>query len=67
MMTGKTAQRVTDVAISVAALSAAYVIFRVPRLRRLAVGLAVSALTGGLPAWLTREARHAWMQSRREI
>jgi hypothetical protein len=64
-MTSKTAERVANVALGAAALGAAYVIARTPPLRRLAVGLALSALTGALPAWLTREAQHAWLQSRR--
>ena len=64
-MTAKTAQTVANVALGAAALGAAYVIVRTPPLRRLAVGLALSALTGALPAWLTREAQHAWVQSGR--
>ena len=64
-MTPKTAEKVANVAIAAAALGAAYVIVRTPSLRRLAIGLALSAFTGGIPAWLTREAQHAWMQSRR--
>lgn len=64
-MTSKTAERVANVALGAAALGAAYVIARTPPLRRLAIGLAFSALTGALPAWLTREAQQAWLQSRR--
>jgi hypothetical protein len=67
-MTEQTAQKVANVALSAAALGATFVIARTPRLRRLAIGLAMTALTSGIPAWLAREARHAWAQSgRREI
>ena len=64
-MTAKTARTVANVVLGASALGAAYVIVRTPPLRRLAVGLAVSALTGAIPVWLTREAQHAWVQSRR--
>ena len=52
-MTERTAEKIANVALGAAAL------------RRMAIGLAVTALTGALPAWLTREAQHAWVQSRR--
>jgi hypothetical protein len=64
-MRAKTAQTVANVALGAAALGAAIVVARTPPLRRLAVGLALSALTGGIPTWLTREAQQAWAQSRR--
>lgn len=64
-MTARTAQKVANVAIGAAALGAAYVIVRTPPLRRLAMGLALSALTGAIPAWLTREAQRAWAESGR--
>lgn len=54
-MTEKTAQRIADVALGAAALGAAYYIIRTPPLRRLAMGLAMTALTGALPALVTRE------------
>jgi hypothetical protein len=67
-MTEKTAQRIADLALGAAAVGAAYLILRTPRLRRMAVGLAMTTLTGAVPAWLAREAQHAWIQSgRREI
>jgi hypothetical protein len=53
------------VALGAAALGAAYFIVRTPRLRRMAIGLAMTALTGGIPTWLAREAQHAWVQSAR--
>jgi hypothetical protein len=64
-MTEETAKRVANVALGVAAVGAAYVIVRTPPLRRMALGLAMTALTGALPAWLAREAQHAWMVSGR--
>ena len=64
-MTEDTAKKVANVALGVAAVGAAYVIVRTPPLRRMALGLAMTALTGALPAWLAREAQHAWMVSGR--
>jgi hypothetical protein len=64
-MTEKTAQRIADVALGAAALGAAYYIIRTPPLRRLAIGLAMTALTGAIPALLTREVQQAWIQSGR--
>lgn len=64
-MTEQTAQKIANVAIGAAALGATYLILRTPVLRRLAVGLAVTGLTGALPAWFSRELQHAWMASRR--
>lgn len=67
-MTEQTAQKIANVALGAVALGAAYVIARTPRLRRMALGLAMTSLTGAIPAWLAREAQHAWAQSgRREI
>lgn len=64
-MTEQTAQKVANVALGAAALGATYIIARTPRLRRMAIGLAMTALTSALPAWLAREARHAWAESGR--
>jgi hypothetical protein len=67
-MTGQTATKIANVALGAAALGAAYLIVRTPPLRRMAIGLAMTALTGAIPTWLAREAQHAWVQSaRREI
>lgn len=67
-MTEQTAQKVANVALGAAALGAAYLVARTPRLRRMAIGLAMTALTGTIPTWLAREAQHAWAASgRREI
>jgi hypothetical protein len=64
-MTEKTAQRIADVALGAVALGAAYYIIRTPPLRRFAVGLAMTALTGAIPAMLTRELQQAWIESGR--
>jgi hypothetical protein len=64
-MTEKTARTIANVAISAAAVAAAYYIARTPPLRKMAVGLAVTALTGAVPAWLSRELQHAWLESGR--
>lgn len=64
-MTEATAKKVANVALGVAAVGAAFVIVRTPPLRRMALGLAMTALTGALPAWLAREAQHAWTVSGR--
>jgi len=64
-MTEKTAQRIANITLGAAAVGAAYYIVKTPPLRRMAVGLAVAALTSGVPAWLTRELQHAWVASGR--
>lgn len=64
-MNQATARKVANVALGVAALGAAYVVIRVPPLRRMAIGFAVTALTGAIPAWLTKEAQQAWAESGR--
>ena len=64
-MTEKTAQTVANIALGAAAVGAAYVILRTPPLRRWAVGLAVTALTGAIPAWIGREVQAAWADSGR--
>jgi hypothetical protein len=64
-MTERTARTVANVVIGAAAVGAAYIVVRTPSLRRLAIGLAMTGLTRGLPAWVTREAQHAWSQSAR--
>lgn len=67
-MTEQTAQKVANVALGAVALGATFLVARTPGLRRMAIGLAMTALTSAIPAWLAREARHAWAQSgRREI
>jgi hypothetical protein len=64
-MTEQTAQKIANVALGAAAVGAVYLIAKRPPLRRFAVGLAITAVTGALPAWLSRELQHAWMESGR--
>jgi hypothetical protein len=59
----ETARTVATVVVGAAALGAAVVILRTPALRRLAFGLARTAIVTGVPAWLTREVTQAWQAS----
>lgn len=59
------ARILADVIVGAAALGAAVVILRTPALRRLAFGLARTALTVTIPAWLSREVQQAWTESAR--
>jgi hypothetical protein len=61
----ETAQTVATVVMAAAAIGAAVVILRIPTLRRLAFGLARTAITAGIPAWISREVKHAWEESER--
>ncbi len=54
------ARTVANIVVGAAALGAAVVILRTPALRRLAFGLARTALTVTIPAWLSREVQEAW-------
>lgn len=58
-----TARTVANVLMGAAALGAAVVILRTPSLRRLAFGLARTAVVSGIPAWLAREVTRAWDES----
>jgi hypothetical protein len=60
-----TARTVANIVIGAAAIGAAVVVLRVPALRRLALGLARTAITGGIPAWVANEVRTAWAESGR--
>jgi len=62
-MKEETARAVANGVIAVAAIGAAVIILRTPSLRRLALGLARTAIITGIPAWLTREVRQAWEDS----
>lgn len=64
-MKEQTARTIANVVVGGAALGAAVVIYRTPVLRRLALGLARTAVTVGIPAWLSREVSHAWTSSTR--
>ena len=62
-MTENTARTVANVVIGTAAITAAVIILRTPSLRRLAFGLARTAIITGIPAWLSREVHQAWTVS----
>ena len=62
-MTDTTARRLADGILVAAVVSAAYVVATRPRLRRMATGLALTALTSTLPAWLSAEIGRAWAES----
>ena len=63
-MTQTSAEKVANVVIGVAAVGAAYYVLKTPRLRRMAWQMSVAALTGTLPAWITREIRESWEAAR---
>jgi hypothetical protein len=65
-MTEESANRLANVVLGAAAVGIAYAIWRLPGLRRLAVGLAATAVTSAAPAWLHREVRDAWAASGRD-
>lgn len=56
---------VANVMMGAAALGAAVIILRSPTLRRLAFGLARTALTVTIPAWLSREVQESWAETAR--
>jgi hypothetical protein len=58
-------RRLANTILGVAAVAAAVAIARTPRLRRIAVTLATTALTTTLPGLLLREIRLAWEESGR--
>jgi hypothetical protein len=62
-MTQANAEKVANVLIGAAVVGAAYYVLRTPPLRRLAWRLAVAAVTGTVPAWLTQEIRNGWEAS----
>jgi hypothetical protein len=63
-MTDTTARRLADGILAAAVLGAAYVVATRPRLRRMATGLAITALTSTLPGWLSAEIGRAWAESK---
>jgi hypothetical protein len=65
-MTEESARKVANVILGAAALGAAYVVVRNPPLRRLAWRLAMTALTGTVPAWIGKEVHEAWIESGRD-
>jgi hypothetical protein len=62
-MTEQTAEKLATVILAAAVGGAAVIVLRTPALRRLAWGLAVTAFTRSLPAWVAGEVRHAWAHS----
>ena len=60
-----TARTVANIVLAAAAVGAAVVVLRVPALRKMAVGLAATALTTQIPAWLRQEVSEAWTNSGR--
>lgn len=54
------ARLVANVIVGTAALGAAVIVLRTPSLRRLAFGLARTALTVTLPVWLSQQVQQAW-------
>jgi hypothetical protein len=62
-MTEKTATLIANVVLGAAAIGAAYAVITTPRLRRFAVGLAITGLSSTLPVWFGRELQQAWMDS----
>lgn len=64
-MKEETARTVANIALGAAAIGAAVVVLRVPALRRLAFGLARTAITTGIPAWIANEVRTSWAESAR--
>jgi len=64
-MQERTANAIANGILAAAAVSAGYVIWRNPPLRRMAIGLLVASVTGSLPAWVGREVQEAWAASGR--
>jgi len=62
-MTQSQAENVANIVIGAAAIGAAYYVMKTPSLRRLAWQLTVAAITGTIPAWMTREIRESWEAS----
>jgi hypothetical protein len=64
-MTDDTARKVANLILAGAAIGVAYYVVKTPQLRRLAWHLALTGLTGALPAWASRELQQAWAESGR--
>ena len=62
-MKEETARNVANVVLAAAAVGAVVVVLRVPALRKMALGLAATALTTQLPGWLRQEVAQAWQKS----
>ena len=59
-MTEPQAERIANILLGMAAAGAAFYILKTPSLRRMAWGLARTAVTAGGPAWLLSETRRGW-------
>ena len=66
VMTQRSAEKIANVMLGVAAVGAAIYVLKTPPLRRLAWRLTVAAMTGAVPAWITREIRAGWEASTEE-
>ena len=64
-MTNQRAEQAANFVLAAATIGVAVAVIRTPALRRVAWRLAVTALTGSLPAWVANEVRHAWSESGR--
>lgn len=62
-MKEETARTIANVVVATAAVGAAVVVLRTPKLRRLAFGLLRTALTTSIPFWLSGEIKTAWEKS----
>ena len=62
-MTNERAEQAANIVLAAAAIGVTVMVMRTPALRRVAWRLAVTALTGSLPAWVSKEVRHAWSES----
>ena len=62
-MKEESARTIANVVLAAAAVGAAVVVLRVPALRKMALGLAATALTTQIPGWLRQEVTHAWHAS----
>ena len=64
-MTEPQAERLANILLGIAAAGAAFYILKTPSLRRMAWGLARTAMTSRGPAWLLAETRRGWDNGRR--
>jgi hypothetical protein len=64
-MRDDTATTIADIVLLIGAGAAAWLVLRDPRLRRPALRLVRTVLTGTIPAYLAREVRTAWEVSGR--
>ena len=62
-MKEETAHTVANVVLAAVAVGAAVVVLRTPALRRLAFGLARTAITTSIPLWLSHQVKQAWAES----